>query len=571
LRQLQRHDPALIGLNLYRDVPVHIGFSDLQDQLLQADNLIAVTQLGTNNDTFIPPPPNFPPERVGFNDLVSDTDGVVRRNLLFGSRPDGEATYYSFSLQLALRYLEAQGILPEPSDRNPDYLQLGDAVFEPLQPVSGGYTHVDAQGYQVLLNYRQEEIARTVSATDVLTRSVPDEWIRDKIVLIGTVAPSGKDLFFTPFSGGSTSDSKMPGVVVHAQMLSQILDAATGARPLFRYWPEWAEVLWILVWALFGGTVAWKVRHTLVLIGAGLLGTVVLGILSFQLFLQSVWIPVLAPAIAMVAMEGAMTAYRAQRAHRQQQMVMTLLGQNTSPAVAQALWQNRDHLLQSGKLPGQKLTATLLFSDLQNFSAIAEQMPPEQLLNWLNEYLGAMTEEVQRHDGIINKFTGDGLMAVFGVPVERLDAAEIATDAQNAVLCALKMGERLQELHTEWQVRHLPPVQMRIGIYTGPIVAGSLGSKERLEYGVIGDSVNIASRLESCEKDRQPGICRILITDDTLQYLTADFKIEAWGPMALKGRQQLVQVHRVVGLAESLLPASPENAEPEKNAKNAKA
>jgi class 3 adenylate cyclase len=298
---------------------------------------------------------------------------------------------------------------------------------------------------------------------------------------------------------------------------------------------------------------------------------VVLGILSFQLFLQSVWIPVLAPAIAMVAMEGAMTAYRAQRAHRQQQMVMTLLGQNTSPAVAQALWQNRDHLLQSGKLPGQKLTATLLFSDLQNFSAIAEQMPPEQLLNWLNEYLGAMTEEVQRHDGIINKFTGDGLMAVFGVPVERLDAAEIATDAQNAVLCALKMGERLQELHTEWQVRHLPPVQMRIGIYTGPIVAGSLGSKERLEYGVIGDSVNIASRLESCEKDRQPGICRILITDDTLQYLTADFKIEAWGPMALKGRQQLVQVHRVVGLAESLLPASPENAEPEKNAKNAKA
>lgn len=549
LRLIQQEQPAVIGLDIYRDVPQHIGLSELRPQL-QAENLIAITLLGDGETTSVPPPPNVPEERVGFNDLINDSDGVVRRNLLFGSTPDG-TVYHSFSLRVAIAYLAQHNILPKPSDQNPKYLQLGSATFEPLQRNSGSYKTVDDAGYQVLLNYRADSTpARIVTVSDILTRKVPPEWIKDQIVLIGTVAPSSKDLFFTPYSAGNSVDSKMAGINVHAQMVSQFLDAATGERALFRYWPEWAEFGWMLAWALLGGTVAWHIRHTLVLIGIATLTAGGLVLVSYGIFEQGIWIPVVAPLIAMGATEAAMVTYRAQQAQRQQQMVMTLLGQNTSPEIARALWENRENLVSAGKLPGQKLTATLLFSDLKNFSTMAEQMPPEQLLLILNQYLGEMTEVVQSHNGIINKFTGDGLLAVFGVPIERMQQDEVATDAHNAVVSALKMGERLQTLNQIWRSQNLPELQMRVGIFTGPIVAGSLGGKHRMEYGVIGDSVNVASRLESCEKHRHKGVCRILITDHTLDLLNADqFEVEAWGLIELKGRQQPVQVYQVLNFA----------------------
>jgi class 3 adenylate cyclase len=268
---------------------------------------------------------------------------------------------------------------------------------------------------------------------------------------------------------------------------------------------------------------------------------------GFGFFLQHGWIPVMAPAIATLMTGTAIVNYRAQKAHRQQQTIMTLLGQNTSPEIAAALWNSRDRLVKSGKLPGQRLTATMFFTDIKDFSTISERMSPEDLLNWLNDYLEVMTEVVQAHQGIINKFTGDGMMAVFGVPVPRATTAEIATDAQRAVACALSMGDRLQALNVGWQARGLPIVQMRAGIFTGDVVVGSLGGKERLEYGVIGDSVNIASRLESCEKERQPSPCRVLIAQETLVHLQDKFTVESWGPLALKGKSQLVEVYRVIG------------------------
>jgi adenylate cyclase len=178
--------------------------------------------------------------------------------------------------------------------------------------------------------------------------------------------------------------------------------------------------------------------------------------------------------------------------------------------------------------------------------------PPEQLLDWLNEYLSAMAEAIQAHHGIINKFTGDGLLAVFGVPIARDTPAAIAQDAQNSVHCALAMADRLDRLNRDRQRQGLPLLQMRVGIFTGPVVVGSLGGQTRMEYGIIGDSVNIASRLESFDKTRQPTPCRILIGHDTLLHLQDRFQVEDWGALTLKGRQTPVQVYRVIGLKASL-------------------
>lgn len=540
MENLQAHRPRVVGLDLHRDLPQEPGHADLQRQL-QASNVIVINKLGNAEESEIPPPPGVDPAQVGFNDLVIDPDGIIRRGLLYGG------PFPSFALQVALAYLREDGITPQPSLIDPNYLQLHQAVFIPLASRSGGYQTIDDRGYQIMLNYRSSKnLARRITLTQALNRQFEAGWVRDNIVLIGTTARSGKDLFYTPYSAAEAVDHQMAGVEIHGQMISQIVGAAVDQRLLLGFWPDWVEGLWIVGWTTIASLVAWWLRHPITL-GLGSVG-LLLGLSGggFLLLTHATWVPVMAPMVAVLLSMGIVVTYRAQQAHRQQQMVMTLLGQNTSPEIAHALWANRDRLLQSGKLPGQRLTATLLFTDIRGFSRISERMPPEALMDLLNEYLEAMTQEILASHGIVNKFTGDGLMAVFGVPMPRLSQAAIAADANRAVSCALAMSDRLQQLNALWQTRGLPPIQMRVGIYTGPVVAGSLGGRDRLEYGVIGDSVNIASRLESCAKDRQVGVCRILIAQETLNYVETQFQVEPWGLMELRGKAHPVEVYRVI-------------------------
>ncbi len=548
LEKLQLPQPAVIGLDVFRDIPQGKGALALKAQL-QKPNTIAIAKMGTSGTGTleVPPPPNVPVERIGFNDILQDPDGVVRRSLLFGNLRQ-DTTLFSFGMQLAMQYLAAKGHEPNNSPHNPNSIRWGMAAFLPLEENSGGYQRIDNKGYQILLNYRSpSHVARTVSLRQVLYGWLDPNWVKDKIVLIGYTAPSRRDLFLTPYSPANRTEPKMAGVLVHAQIASLILSAVLGERPLFGFWPEWAELLWVALWAAVGGTVGWCSRHPAVL---ALSGTAMLGVLSatcFYLFTRATWVPVATPALSLALTATSVVTYRAYQAGLQQQIVMKLLGQNTSPEVADALWNNRFVLLKEGKLPGQKLTATMLFTDLKDFSTISEQLPPERLMEWLNEYLSALTHEVAAHRGIVNKFTGDGIMAVFGVPVARTTEEEIASDARHAVACGLAFGERLGQLNQDWKRRGLPVVQMRVGIFTGPVVAGSLGGSERLEYGIIGDSVNIASRLESCEKDRQSSICRVLIAKETLVHLQDQFLVEPWGPLVLKGKHQTVDVYWVVG------------------------
>ncbi len=542
LAELEQYQPKVIGLDIHRNIPQEPGHAELVKRF-QSPKIIAVTSMGNTTDEAVPPPPTIPPERIGFSDLVLDPDGVVRRNLMYANT--GETVLTSFSLNLALAYLADQGIAPTVTPTGE--VQLKQTVFSKLQPNSGGYQTIDASGYQVMINYHSpSHIARQVSLSQVLNGQINPNWVKDKIVLIGVTAPTVKDLFFTPYSATQLGNRQMAGVLIHAQMVSHILSAVNGDRPLFWFWSEWGEVLWIVIWAVLGGVGAWRIHYPLMLglFAAGML--VLLFGCGIVLFLHSGWIPLATPAIAFIVTGTTVGAYQLQQAIRQQQMVMKLLGQQTSPQIATALWDNRDRLLESGLLPGKRITATLLLTDIRSFSRIAEQNPPELVMSWLNEYLGAMTQVVQTHQGVVNKFTGDGLLAVFGVPVPAPNQEQVAEDARRAVSCALKMGDRLQQLNQDWYARGLPVVQMRVGIFTGPVMVGSLGGKERLEYGVIGDSVNIAARLESCEKDRQISNCRILIAKETLVHVQEQFQVESWGSLPLKGKERLVDVYRVV-------------------------
>lgn len=544
LANLQQHQPRAIGIDIYRDLVVPPGHGELVKQL-QKPNIIGVTSIGTELIPSISPPPTISSKQVGFVNIPIDPDGVVRRQLIFAK--DKKNVLTAFSLQLALLYLADEGIFPQLNAQG--QYQLGNAVFDKLQSNSGGYQNIDAKGYKLLLNYRTpKNIAQTITLMEVLQGNYKPEWVQDKIVLIGTNSFSVKDEFLTPYQERKIQVKEMPGIEVHGQIVSQILSAVLDGKPLFRFWSEYWEWLWIITWGISGSYWGCKSKHPLSLITSFFLGLIVLSGVSYGLFLQLLWIPVAAPMLAYILTFLGIVIHQTWEFQEQQKIVMKLLGQQTSSEIANALWNERSHLINSGIFPPQTLTATILFTDLKNFSTIAEKQSSEDLMNWLNQYLGLMTDIVLNHHGIVSKFTGDGLMAVFGVPVPRIHLKDIAKDAENAVNCALEMGQCLSELNQKWQQEKLPEVRMRIGIYTGVVTVGSLGGKNRLEYGVIGDSVNIASRLESCEKDRHVGDCRILTTKETLIYLPKKYTVESWGELTLKGREKRVEVYQILGL-----------------------
>lgn len=321
LGKLQEYQPLAIGLDIFRDVPIGTGRADLLKRFQHSGNIIAVCKTGSADNPGVPPPLGIPEDRVGFADQVIDTDGIIRRSLLFinpapSNTPadssdantdslcdDSSGLLLSLGFQLALRYLQPLSIQPEFTTA--DELKLGSTVLSPITENDGGYQKADAGGYQILLNYRSSEtVAKQVTLTQVLEGKLDPNWINDRIVLVGYTAPSKKDDFFTPYSAGQQETFKMPGVVVHAQIVSQILSAVLDDRPLFRFWTEWGEMLWIAGWSLVGGALAWRIRYP---VAFGLAGIVAIGGLvgiSFVLFIRAVWIPIAAPTIGLIATAG---------------------------------------------------------------------------------------------------------------------------------------------------------------------------------------------------------------------------------------------------------------------------
>ena len=318
LGKLEEYQPLAIGLDIFRDVPIEPGHADLLKRLQQSDRIITVCKSGSADNPGVPPPPGVPEDRVGFADQVIDTDGIIRRSLLFitpapsntpasSSRAntdnicdDSSTQLLSLSFQLALRYLQVRKIQPEFTTA--DELKLGSTVFRPLEENDGGYQNADVGGYQILLNYRSPETAaKQVTLTQVLEGKIDPNWIKDRIVLVGYTAPSKKDDFGTPYSAGQQEKFKMPGVVVHAQIVSQILSAVLDNLPLFWFWTEWGEVLWIAGWSVVGGILAWRIGHPAIF---ALAGVVTLGGLigvSFVLFTHAGWVPIAAPTIGLIA------------------------------------------------------------------------------------------------------------------------------------------------------------------------------------------------------------------------------------------------------------------------------
>jgi adenylate cyclase len=196
-------------------------------------------------------------------------------------------------------------------------------------------------------------------------------------------------------------------------------------------------------------------------------------------------------------------------------------------------------------LGGTTLPATILFSDIRSFTTLCERMEPEHVLSLLNRYFTEMVGAVVRHQGIVDKFIGDCIMAVWGPPKPRPE------DALNAVKAALEMRERLAKLNVAFAAAGLPQFRTGVGIHTGQVVAGNMGAEAtasmdgKMEYTVIGDSVNLASRLESMTKELH---CDILLSEDTYRLVATEVDVEPLQRIHVKGREQDVAVYRLIAL-----------------------
>jgi CHASE2 domain-containing sensor protein len=305
LLKLQEYQPRVIGLDIYRDFPA--ADKNLISLLQQTDNLIGVCKGSdtTEQTRGIAPPPEIPKNRLGFSDFIHDRDGVVRRHLLFMNQEAASlcTTPYALSAQLAFRYLVPRGIYPQYTPQN--NLQLGNTIIPRLTSRASGYQSIDAKGGQLLLNYRStNKIAEKVTLTQLLSGPINPQAIKDKIVLIGVAAKGDfPDYWATPY--GNHLNVQMPGVIVQAHMVSQILSAVLDGRPLLKVWSPWAEFLWIGSWAVVGGMLSWRLSSPSSLIIAITLTSGVLYLFCFGLLIWGVWVPFVPSVLSLAGTVGA--------------------------------------------------------------------------------------------------------------------------------------------------------------------------------------------------------------------------------------------------------------------------
>lgn len=306
VEKLDRYQPRVIGLDIFRDRPIEPGHIDFTRQLQQNNGLIALCSAKDSanpNKPGIKPPSNFSEKRLGFSNVVVDPDSILRRHLVFIQplQNDPCTTNYSLSIKLALHYLAAEGIEPQtlPKDR----MQLGRAIFAPLEQDTGAYKQIDVRGFQILLNYRKN-VATRVRITEVLSDRINHDLIKDRIVLIGMTAPISGDDFLTPYSARQLPYQKMPGVLVQAQMVSQIISAVLENRPLLWVWNRWQDGFWILGWSIGGGLISWRMPRKFLSLLVTSIGIAVLFGICFILFLQGVWVPLVPSALVLLATVG---------------------------------------------------------------------------------------------------------------------------------------------------------------------------------------------------------------------------------------------------------------------------
>lgn len=304
INQLKRHQPSVIGLDIVRNLAVPPGHQTLVTTFQQTPNLIGIEKiLPDTRGSTVPPPPSLPEDQVGFFDALPDEDGYLRRSLL-GATDLNNQYKFSFTLRLAAAYLSRLDIAINNGIVDPEAMRFDQVELTRVLPNSGGYVQADSGGNQILINFRSGlKPFRVVSLSQVLQNQVPDDWIRDRIVLIGITAPSAADFINSAAIHGSTPGT-IYGVEIQAHAISQIVSAVQDGRSLLRVWGDGWEYGWIIGWGLLGISIGRIVRSPIKIILGIVIASMALLTVCYGLLLLGWWVPVV-PALLVLILNGA--------------------------------------------------------------------------------------------------------------------------------------------------------------------------------------------------------------------------------------------------------------------------
>ena len=542
--------PAIIGLDIFLSEPRSPQSDDaMQKALTAAGNVVIAAQSGTGQLPPVMPLPVFcqpenPNLMTGYCadgkpgafayaaiNMPIDSDGFVRQAELFAW---GKNPAESFPVFMAEEYL---------AQVDP---HCANCILRPLNKHAAQFRgHPVPYANLVTRTFRIGDWSPRpsvhVSAWDVMQGTVPASRFRNKLVLIGQSSDAARDQHFTPLfrvRGPDGKRERIAGTELHAEAIETLLNGHTIGTV-----PRWAQLVCIL--ALLGFA-TWlftvtRLRYAVFITIAFLLGIYSVAQILFSGF--HVWFPWLAPEIGVAAALPCGVGWQYIKANllrseteKMRLQLMDLFSRYVDPQVAHTIWLRRDEV----SLQGDERVSTILFSDIRNFTAMTAGKPSHKVLHWLNGYFTAMDEVVRRHDGFLNKFIGDGLLVVYGVPLSQGQEQ----DAVQAVATALAMLERVKELNANREAGDdFPDLKIGIGIHTGMLTCGSVGSASRLEYSVIGETVNLASRLESLNKDFHT---EIILSESTWKLVKDRFSgIYPLGATPVRGFGEQVNIYSI--------------------------
>lgn len=409
-------------------------------------------------------------------------------------------------------------------------VQVGDIKI----PTDGsGRLLIDYAG-PLSLRDRGDVTYKVYSFTDVMHGRIPKTELRDKIFLVGPTAIGIFDLRNTPF------DPIYPGVGIHANVIDNILNQRFLQKP---EWMKLYDLAIILLLGLILGIVLGRLRSFL---GAAAAVTVAI---AYYLFTQlafehwSIWLSTVYPELEVLLVFGSILTYKYMTEERQAKQIRGAFQSYVTPSVVETVLQDPSKL----KLGGEMRDLTVMFSDVRGFTTISEKLTPEQLVDLLNAYLSRMTDIVFKYDGTLDKYIGDALMAIWGAPVAQED------HARRACFAAIEMIQVLEnELKPRWEregLKHIPAgqipnLEIGIGLNSGNMSVGNMGSDQRFDYTVMGDNVNLASRLEGTNKEYGT---KIIISEWTRERVGNGIVVRELDFVRVKGKKEPVRIFELIG------------------------
>jgi len=471
------------------------------------------------------PPENDEKTSIGFFNISSDADGVLRRALLvlpFGrsSNPDDIDLYGSLEVQTLRLYLglKTEQVTVNYGPTGVASLQFGDKLT--IKP--------DWLG-RVLINYRgPRETYPYYSIADVVNHKYKPGTFRDKIVLVGASATGIGDLRTPPYGG-----IDYPGLEVHANVIDNMLNNGFLIRGAHQ---EILDLLLILVFGIPLGTALALVSPRWMWFGLALL--LPFGLLIYVSFMRGYWLNFTLPAGTLTANVMLVSLYRALVEEKEKRKVRSAFGQYLSPEVIRRL------LVNPRLVEPRKTEITVMFSDIRGFTTISEKLDAQDLALFLNGYLSDMTKIVFDTQGTLDKYIGDAVMAFWGAPFEEPD------HAANACNASLAMMKTVRAMQKQWEAEGKPMLDIGIGLNSGPASVGNMGSALRYGYTALGDTVNLSSRLEGLNKEYGT---HILVNESTYAAVKDDgFLFRELDIIRVKGKLQPVMIYELVGKLSEL-------------------